>query len=94
MLDRSKVMTQTERDILVLQVWGWAWGWQPHPVKLGFVSKPQLKPRKGERRLGRPWPENGPNRHRRTRRRKISSFYFTGSVTRELISYEFGCLMR
>jgi hypothetical protein len=36
-------MTQTKRDTLVLQVRGWA---QPHPVKLGFVLKPQLKPRK------------------------------------------------
>ena len=26
MPDRSKVMTQTERDVLVLQVGGWAWG--------------------------------------------------------------------
>jgi hypothetical protein len=33
MPDRSKVMAQTKRDTLVLQVGGWAWGWQPHPVK-------------------------------------------------------------
>jgi hypothetical protein len=46
MRETSKVMIQTKRDTLVLQVGGWAWGWQPHPVKLGFVSKPQLKPRK------------------------------------------------
>jgi hypothetical protein len=45
-----KVMTQTKRDTLVLQVggWAWAWGWQPHPVKFGFVSKLQLKPRKSK----------------------------------------------
>ena len=24
--DRSKVMTQTKGDTLVLQVWGWVWG--------------------------------------------------------------------
>jgi hypothetical protein len=46
MPDRTKVMTQRKRDSLVLQVGGWAWGSHPHPVKLGFVSKPQLKPRK------------------------------------------------
>jgi hypothetical protein len=33
MPDRSKVMTQTKRDNLVLQVGGWAWGKQPHPIK-------------------------------------------------------------
>ena len=31
--ERSKVMTQTKRDTLVLQVGGWEWGWHPHPVK-------------------------------------------------------------
>ena len=31
-----KVMTQTERNILVLQVGGWAWGWQPQPIKNMF----------------------------------------------------------
>jgi hypothetical protein len=41
MPDRSKVMTQTKRDTLVLHVGGWA-----DPVKLVFVSKPQLKPQK------------------------------------------------
>ena len=38
--DRSKVMTWTKRDTLVLQVGGWAWGWHSHPVKLVFVEKP------------------------------------------------------
>jgi hypothetical protein len=33
MLDRSKVMIQTERDTLGLQVGGWAWGLGPHPIK-------------------------------------------------------------
>jgi hypothetical protein len=46
MLDRSKLMTQTKRDTLVLQVGGWAWSLQPHPVKLGFVSKPQAMAQK------------------------------------------------
>jgi len=31
--ERSKVVTQTKRDTLVLQVGGWAWGWRSHPVK-------------------------------------------------------------
>jgi len=31
--DKSKVMTQTKRDTLVLQVAGWAWGSEPHPIK-------------------------------------------------------------
>ena len=39
MPDRSKVMTQTKRDTLVLQVGGWVWGWQPHPIKNIFVEK-------------------------------------------------------
>jgi len=34
MPDRPRVMTQTKRDYLVLQVGGWAWGWQPHTVKI------------------------------------------------------------
>jgi hypothetical protein len=33
MPDRSKEMTQTKRDTLVLQGGGWAWGWRPHPGK-------------------------------------------------------------
>jgi len=33
MPDRSRVMTQTKRDTLVLQVGGWAQGRQPCPVK-------------------------------------------------------------
>jgi hypothetical protein len=31
--DRSRVMTMTKRDTLVLQVGGLAWGYQPHTVK-------------------------------------------------------------
>jgi hypothetical protein len=38
MPDRSKVMTQTKRDTLVLQVGGWVWGW-PHPIKNISVEK-------------------------------------------------------
>jgi len=30
---RSKVMTQTKRDALVLYVGCWAWGYQHHPTK-------------------------------------------------------------
>jgi len=37
MPDRSKVMTQTKRDTLVLHVGGWAWRWC-HPVKNIFVE--------------------------------------------------------
>jgi len=36
--DRSKVMTQTKRDTLVLQVWCYAWG-SYSPRKLMFVEK-------------------------------------------------------
>jgi hypothetical protein len=38
MPDRSKGMTQTKRDTLVLQVGGWTWG-SPHPHKKCFVEK-------------------------------------------------------
>jgi hypothetical protein len=34
-----KVMTQTRRDTLALQVKGWAWGCQPHPIKNMFCWK-------------------------------------------------------
>ena len=37
MPDRSKVMTQTKRDTLFLQVGGWVWGW-PHPIKNIFFE--------------------------------------------------------
>jgi hypothetical protein len=50
--------------------WGLGVGLTTHPVKLGFVLKPQLKPQKRGRRLGRPWPENRPKCHRRIRRRR------------------------
>jgi hypothetical protein len=39
MPDRSKVMTQTKRDTLVLQVGGLAWGKQPHTVKNLLLRK-------------------------------------------------------
>ena len=43
MPDRSKVMAQTKRDTLVLQVWGWSWGTRPHPVKKHRLRKPQRR---------------------------------------------------
>jgi hypothetical protein len=39
MPDRSRVMTQTKRDTLVLQVGGLAWGKQPHTVKNLLLRK-------------------------------------------------------
>jgi hypothetical protein len=39
MSDRSRVMTQTKRDTLVLQVGGMAWGKQPHTVKNLLLRK-------------------------------------------------------
>jgi len=39
MPDRSKVMAQTKRKTLVLQVGGWAVGSQPHPIKDMFCYK-------------------------------------------------------
>ena len=46
MSDRSKVMTQTKRDTLVLQVGSWASGWQPVTVKRILPPRMliQLKP--------------------------------------------------
>jgi hypothetical protein len=37
--DRSRVMTQTKRDNLVLQVGGLAWGQQPHTVRNLLLQK-------------------------------------------------------
>jgi hypothetical protein len=39
MPDRSRVMTQTKRDTLVLQVGGLAWGLQSHTVKNLLLRK-------------------------------------------------------
>jgi hypothetical protein len=39
MPDRSRVMTQTKKDTLVLQVGGLAWGLQSHKVKKNIVTK-------------------------------------------------------
>jgi hypothetical protein len=39
MPDRSRVMTQTKRDTLVLQVGGLAWGLQLHTVKNLLLRK-------------------------------------------------------
>jgi len=37
--DRSKVITQTKRDNLVLHIGGCAWGLQPHPIKKYVLLK-------------------------------------------------------
>jgi hypothetical protein len=47
MPDRSRVMAQTKRDTLVLQVGAWATGRLLLPVKHILVSNPLRKPRKG-----------------------------------------------
>jgi lambda repressor-like predicted transcriptional regulator len=39
MPDRSKVMTQTKRDTLVLQVGVLAWGYEPHTLKNLLLRK-------------------------------------------------------
>jgi hypothetical protein len=39
MPDRSRVMTHTKRDTLVLEVGGLAWGQQPHTVKNLLLRK-------------------------------------------------------
>jgi hypothetical protein len=39
MPDRSRVMTQTKSDTLVLQVGGLAWGEQPHTVNNLLLRK-------------------------------------------------------
>jgi len=39
MPDRSRVMTQTKRDTLVLQVGGLAWGKEPNTVKILLLRK-------------------------------------------------------
>jgi hypothetical protein len=39
MPDRSKVMTQTKRDTLILQVGGLAWDKQPHTVQNLLLRK-------------------------------------------------------
>jgi hypothetical protein len=35
--DRSRVMAQTKRDTLVLQVGSLAWGYKPHTVKYALI---------------------------------------------------------
>jgi hypothetical protein len=42
MPDRLKVMTQTKRDALALQVGDWAWSLQPHPVKRCFETSQNI----------------------------------------------------
>jgi hypothetical protein len=39
MPDKLRVITQTKRDSLVLQVGGLAWGYQPHTVKNLLLRK-------------------------------------------------------
>jgi hypothetical protein len=39
MLDKSKVVIQTKRDMLVLQVGGWAWGCSPILSEVLIVEK-------------------------------------------------------
>ena len=39
--DRSKVIAQTKRDTLVLEVGGWAWGDDPTLEKKPMFRKPQ-----------------------------------------------------
>jgi hypothetical protein len=46
MPDRSKVMTQTKRMTWSSRLGVGSGAENPHPVKLGFVSKPHLKSRK------------------------------------------------
>ena len=41
MPERSRMITQTKRGTLVLQVGSWAWGSQLHPVKKYILKKPQ-----------------------------------------------------
>jgi hypothetical protein len=47
---------EKERDILNLQDGGWAWTWYFHLV----TTQPFCNPDNG-----RPWPENGPNGHKK-----------------------------
>ena len=49
MSDRSKVMIQTKRDSLVLQVGCWAWGKQHHTVKKKLIDKKVEKRKKLDR---------------------------------------------
>jgi len=46
--DKSKVMAQTKRGTLVLQVGGWAAGWRPTPVKSDCYENSKNKPWKCE----------------------------------------------
>jgi len=43
MSDKSKVMTQTKRDTLILQVGGWVWGSEPHPIKKVYSAEKLLR---------------------------------------------------
>ena len=43
--DRSKVMAQTKRGTLVLQVESWAAGWRPTPVKNACYENSKNEPR-------------------------------------------------
>jgi hypothetical protein len=52
MPDRSRAMTQTKRDTLVLQVGVWAWGLQQHTVKT-ICSKTQQSASEIEKQIWR-----------------------------------------
>jgi hypothetical protein len=47
MPDRSRMMIQSKRDTLVLQVGGLAWGSQPHTVKKLIVTKVEQRNKLG-----------------------------------------------
>jgi hypothetical protein len=47
MPDRSRVITRTKRDTLVLQVGGLAWGLQPHTVKKLIVTQVEQRKKLG-----------------------------------------------
>jgi hypothetical protein len=80
MPDRSKEMTQTKRDTLAvgwgLGVGGCTWGWQPDSIELGFVSKPQLKPRKRKKvgeAMVRKWAE-APDNNNNNKKKKNTAY--------------------
>jgi hypothetical protein len=56
------------RETLTHQARVWAWGWHPH------LLKPQLSQNPA---VGRPWPENGPKRHRRGKSIRIRRRHIT-----------------
>jgi hypothetical protein len=55
MPDRSRVMTQTKRDTLVLQVGSLAWSQQPHTVKKFCYEVEKRKKLDGFKDDGESW---------------------------------------